>query len=387
MRIFYAAGSRPHGSLTGSSIWDRNLRSALVSMGHEVIDFDYDLAPHYRHADPSRATSARFIAKQRPVLEAALLEQLTRAKETQPIDLFFSYFYAAFARPEVIRTIADMGIVTVNWYCNASYQFDLVSELAPAYSFSLVPEKFRLEDYRSVGACPVFCQEAANPDFYKPYDLAQDHDVVFVGTAYGDRATHLRSLLQADIDARAYGVGWDKLARPAPLRQRVWRLASQTKRRLLGVPLHGVLLPREACGGPLSDEDMVKMFSRSKITLGFSSVGDTGRSGQPVRQVRLRDFEVPMAGGFYMLEHCEEIEEFFVPGKEIVVFDGPDDLSDKVRYYLDHDQEREAIRCAGHERALRDHTWHKRLTDAFAVMGLGERTSTRDQHPGNTRGT
>lgn len=133
MRIFYAAGSRPHGSLTGSSIWDRNLRSALVSMGHEVIDFDYDLAPHYRHADPSRATSARFIAKQRPVLEAALLEQLTRAKETQPIDLFFSYFYAAFARPEVIRTIADMGIVTVNWYCNASYQFDLVSELAPAY--------------------------------------------------------------------------------------------------------------------------------------------------------------------------------------------------------------------------------------------------------------
>jgi len=79
-----------------------------------------------------------------------LLRQVKAAHRKQPLDLFFSYFYSAQVEPDVIREIGKLGIVTVNWYCNGSFQFDLVSEIAPAYHHCLVPEEFRLADYRRI---------------------------------------------------------------------------------------------------------------------------------------------------------------------------------------------------------------------------------------------
>lgn len=370
MRIFYAAGSRPNEALPGSGIWRRNLRGALAALGHEVVDFGFDLEPFYGHADPRAAEVAEFVASQQPLLEAALLSQIKRAHSQRRIDMFFSYFYSSFARPETIHAIADMGIVTVNWYCNASYQFNLVRDIAPAYTYSLVPERFRLEEYRQAGAHPIYCQEAANPEFYKPHNLAREYDVTFVGAAYGDRPAYVRFLLDAGLDAHAWGPGWRDLTRRLPASALPRRVTSQMKRRALGRPLHPRRLPSSVAGDSLTDDDMVRMFSRSKISLGFSSVGATALSAKPIRQVRLRDFEAPMSGAFYMLEYLEEIEDFFVPGKEIVCFEGQGDLVEKTRYYLAHETEREAIRLAGYERALRDHTWQKRLADAFAAMGL-----------------
>jgi spore maturation protein CgeB len=71
-----------------------------------------------------------------------------------------------------------------------------------------------------------------------------------------------------------------------------------------------------------------------------------------------------------MVEYMEELEEFFVIGKEIVCYRGKDDLADKIRYYLKHDAERNRIRQAGYQRCLRDHTWQKRLSDSFRAMSL-----------------
>jgi spore maturation protein CgeB len=77
-----------------------------------------------------------------------------------------------------------------------------------------------------------------------------------------------------------------------------------------------------------------------------------------------------MSGGFYMVEHMEELEEFFVIGREIVCYRSKEELVDKIRYYLRHDGEREKIRQAGYQRCLRDHTWQKRLADAFCLMSV-----------------
>jgi spore maturation protein CgeB len=112
------------------------------------------------------------------------------------------------------------------------------------------------------------------------------------------------------------------------------------------------------------------MYSRSKINLGFSTCGDTHQASERIMQIRLRDFEVPMSGGFYMVEYMEELEEFFEIGKEIVCYSGPEDLADKIKYYLRHDVEREAIRKAGYERCLRDHTWKQRFEKVFEQIGL-----------------
>jgi spore maturation protein CgeB len=87
-------------------------------------------------------------------------------------------------------------------------------------------------------------------------------------------------------------------------------------------------------------------------------------------QIRLRDFEVPMSGGFYLPEYMEELEEFYDLGREMVCHHGMEDIAEKVKYYLAHDSERERIRIAGRERCLRDHTWRRRFETAFKQMGI-----------------
>ena len=89
-----------------------------------------------------------------------------------------------------------------------------------------------------------------------------------------------------------------------------------------------------------------------------------------IKQVRLRDFEVPMSGGFYFVETMLELAEFFEYDKEIVGYADKQELADKAAYYLAHAQEREQIRQAGLARAQRDHSWHKRFLDSFAQMDL-----------------
>ena len=73
-----------------------------------------------------------------------------------------------------------------------------------------------------------------------------------------------------------------------------------------------------------------------------------------------------------MVEYMEELEEFYEIGKEIVCYTSPEDLADKINYYLTHDTEREAIRQAGHRRAVAEHSWHKRFENVFREIGLIE---------------
>ena len=393
MRIFYAAGSSPNANFDiQSEVWRNNLYLPLIDAGHDVVEFGYDLNETIQKVDKSR--NARFISKNRPKVTKELLRQIKNAHEDRPIDLFFSYFYDACVLPEVIETIRAMGITTVNWYCNGSYQFHLVEEISPHYDWCLVPEKFRLEDYRAIGAQPIYCQEAANQEIYKPYHVPVEFDVTFVGQAYGDRPEYIQRLLESNIDVRVWGYGWDKFTQnyQSQVANPVKRLARTVRefwsntdvedvfRRLLNLQLlasaretvlqvPSTVLPGEIIGGVLSDLDMIQMYSRSKINLGFSSC-NTDDAEERILQIRLRDFEVPMSGGFYLVEYMEELEEFFEIGKEIVCYTGPEDLVEQVKYYLRHDSEREKIRRAGHERCLRDHTWQKRFEMAFKQMGM-----------------
>lgn len=387
MRIFYASDTTPNAAFN-SNIWRNNLYLPLVDLGHNVIEFKYNLRETFRNLNPADPKQKAFIDQNRPKVIKELLRQIKAAHTTKPIDLFFSYFTDACIIPEAIDEICKMGIKTINWYCNASYQFDLVSEIAPAYDYCLVPEKFRLDDYRRIGANPIYCQEAANPSIYKPYPIPQEYDVTFVGQRYGDRPGYIRYLLDKGIDVRVWGLGWcskpvgifskndiflwRKLAKLRTLYG--WKMAAhklyQSVCKHLGRQHNDPQIPSEICGSPLSDEDLIKMYSRSRISLGFSSCGETHRSNERILQVRLRDFEAPMSSAFYMVEYMKELEELFEVGKEIVCYYDKADLVEKIKYYLSHDSEREEIRRAGYMRAKNDHSWQKRFTDVFKQVGL-----------------
>ena len=399
MRIFYASGDSPNGDFK-STLWRDNLLGALVDLGHDVVEFDYDLGPTLNNANKHIPEQLRFMEANRPKVSEELLRQIFAAHRKKPVDLFFSYFYDACVLPGAIDEIKSHGIFAVNWYCNGSYQLDLVSEISPRYDWCLVPEKIRLADYRAMGARPIYCQEAANPKKYRPFDTKKEYDVTFVGQAYGDRPAIIRNLIDKKLNVHVWGAGWERFSASyrgrerSPIRRAArigkaltttvgWKTvldrlrsltqssASETKDALPAIEQFD--LPEELIGPVLSDEEMIAMFSRSKINLGFSSVGESHRYGKRLLQVRLRDFEIPMSGGFYIVEYMEELEEFFEIGKEVVCYTSADDLAEKVAYYLLHEEERERIRLAGFRRAQRDHTWQNRFGAAFRTMGLENR--------------
>jgi spore maturation protein CgeB len=356
MRIFYAAADSPNIlRLPSSKVWRNNLYAPLVDLGHELVEFEFDYQPANLHLELLSDADRDFWRTERPRASQELLDQVKRAHASKPLDLFFSYFFAAYVEPAAIRAIADLGITTVNWYCNASYQLHLVADIAPAYHYCLVPEKFRLDDYRRLGANPIYCQEAANPNVYKPHDVPIEFDVTFVGQKYGDRPALLSRLHRAGVDVRAFGPGW----RPGSVAGWV--------RRGLNAVLSEQELPLVQCGPPLSDDELVRMYSKSRISLGFGTVADT-QSG--IKQVRLRDFEVPMSGGFYLVEAFDELTEFFEPDREVVFFRDAGELTDKSRYYLTHQEDRERIRQAGLRRARIEHTWQRRFEQVFRQIGV-----------------
>jgi spore maturation protein CgeB len=388
MRIFYASDTTPNAKFA-SNIWRSNLYLPLVDLGHDVVEFRYDLRKTFRHLDHTDPAQKAFIAHNRPRVSEALLTQIRAAHAARPLDLFFSYFFDACVLPETIEQIKRLGITTVNWYCNGSYQLHLVAEIAPHYDWCLVPEKFRIRDYERMGARPLYCQEAANPAIYQPFDLPVEFDVTFVGQAYGERPHVIKRLSDDGIDVRVWGYGWERYAQWRALLARAAARQLRTVPRLLtaaggagvqkrsgapraeaGAAAAPVRLPRRIVGGVLDDLQMIQMYSRSKINLGFSACGDPQGMQQRILQIRLRDFEVPMSRGFYLVEYMEELEEFFRLGEEVVCYRNAGDLVEKIKYYLRHDGERERIRQAGYERCRRDHTWHRRFQTAFRAMGL-----------------
>jgi spore maturation protein CgeB len=332
----------------------------LHDLGHDIIPFRYNVTPHFKNLDFTVPRQDRFIKNHRAKLESVLLTQIETAHKQRKIDLFLSYFYSAICRPEVIQEIRRLGIVTVNWFCNASYQFHLVEALAPAYDYCLVPEKSRMDDYRKSGANPIYFQEGANPNIYKPYAVEKDIQVSFAGQNYGDRASFINFIARNNIEVNVYGAGW----KGNSLRSILRRVIKGKARTHLQTGLTNIII-----NAALSDDGYIRMYSRSKISLGFSSCGET-HLGNRILQIRLRDFEGPMCGAFYMTEYQQELEDFFDIGKEIICYSNKEDLVDKIKFYIKHEAERTKIAEAGHQRAQKDHSWQKRFESFFRQISL-----------------
>lgn len=376
MRIFYAAATSLNTAFE-SDLLRNNLYLSLIGLGHEIIEFDYDLRETFKNIDSTNPEQSKFIRKNRLKLSREMLGQIKEAHEYKPIDLFFSYFYDSCIFPETIDEIRKMGIKTVNF--SGSQELQLVKEISSHYDWCLIPDKLSLEDYKKIGATPVYCQQAVNPVIYRPHDIPYEYDVTFVGQASNRRSEYIRYLLDQRIDVRVWGLGWQNYSALG----RIKSLSDKGLKILISGVITEFLnfiessfkkekksrikLPYRNTGPVLSDAKMIKMFSQSKINLGLS---DTDITEGITSQTYLRDIEIPMSGGFYMTQYTKGLEEFFEIGKEIVCYVDKKDMSDKIKYYLRNDSVRETIRQAGYERCLKDHILHKRFEAAFREMEL-----------------
>jgi len=287
-------------------------------------------------------------------------------------DVCFFFLHTDEIQEETIRWITEKsGSQTINWFADDHWRFQNFSRhWAPLFHWSVTTDSQAVEKYYRIGYKNVIkSQWAFNHHLYKPYPVPLEYDVTFVGQVHSDRKAIVNKVQRAGVDIRCWGSGWEN--------------------------------------GRLSQEEMIKLFSRSRINLNFTQGSfvfnwktlakvffkrrvdntlslNTPREmlestavlfSSPSSQIKGRNFEIPGSGGFLLTSEADNLREYFEPGKEIVIFTDADDLIDKIRYYLSHETERENIRSAGYQRSLRDHTFEKRFLDIFQTMGVIDSTN------------
>lgn len=97
-------------------------------------------------------------------------------------------------------------------------------------------------------------------------------------------------------------------------------------------------------------------FHKSKINLNISLKGIEGGTPQ-------RIMDILGARGFVMTNYCPETAELFREDEEIVMFRTPEELLDKVEYYLRHDREREEIAQNGYRKVMQCYTYEKKIRE------------------------
>ena len=267
-----------------------------------------------------------------PALLAEYNRALTAAISTFAPDLFF-VFKGDSVSVATVQAVRAGGAVAINFYpdtgfvgCSADAirTYDWVFTTKPAHI------EFLKQRYSYTRA--DFVTHAFDPEIHAAPQMDERDrqrygcDAVFIGNISKKKKDVLGHVLTALPDRNF------KIWGPS-----VWRSAPS--------PLREAYQGSSAWG-----PEYAKAINGAKINLCLLYEGS--REAPVGDVITARTFEVPAAGGFMLHERTDEAVRYFEDGLECAFFNNADDLVDKIRYYLAHEDERRAIAEAGRQRAL-----------------------------------
>ncbi len=121
-------------------------------------------------------------------------------------------------------------------------------------------------------------------------------------------------------------------------------------------------LPRVDCRSGVSTlTEMPKVFQASRINLNMTIRPiETGLSQ--------RIWDVLACGGFLLTNYQAEIPDYFEVGKDLETYESMEELEEKIRYYLTHEEERMEIAIHGYEKTAASHTYEMRLAQMIKIL-------------------
>jgi spore maturation protein CgeB len=192
--------------------------------------------------------------------------------------------------------------------------------IAPLFDVFLTNAPVCIPDYQALGAAALALPIATNDAFFRPVPPRPELacEVLVLGRVHPDRVEPVRALIDT-FDTHLYGEKWEQ---------------------------HGL-----TSRGLIYGEDALAALASAKATVLFFKTG----AGHALVKVGIFDFAA--AGALVVTNEFDEVRTSLTYGREIVGFTSTADLLAKIRYYLDHPDEAEAVRRAGRARVLAEHTW------------------------------
>tara|TARA_B100000519_G_scaffold95239_1_gene82703 strand:+ start:2424 stop:3695 length:1272 start_codon:yes stop_codon:yes gene_type:complete len=284
------------------------------------------------------SSSSNNIEETRKANDDSLLKQVMKAHAEGGIDVLVGQMWAHRISKEALGKVQSMGIPVINismddrlpanWSDNEGLRLGSVG-LVEGVDMVLTTSPETCLWY-AVERCPaLFWPLASSPEVFAPSDdEIRDIDVLFIGNKYGARAEIIQYIKNHGVKVECYGRGWSN--------------------------------------GYVNAEQMASLSKRASIILGVGTVGYC----PDVYTLKLRDFDALMTGALYMTHRNPDLCRIFKEGEEMECYESPQEAVEKIRYYLDHQVERELIGRVGQKKARAQHNWDVRLDSTFRQLGL-----------------
>ncbi len=294
-----------------------NIRDSLIQFGAEVIDFDWKVSHEKYGYEESNKQFIRLF------------------KETNPDILWQEFCMGNEIHPDVIEYITNKSSTTsLLFMSDDEWRLGDALHFAGNYNFAITNHAPAIDAYHARGIKNVIhCQWAANPKYYYPINCTKKYDITFVGSMQ-NRLDVVYKLKQSGFNINLWGGGWETIP----------ELAGVTH-------------------GRVSHEDMLRIFSESKISLVLNWSG----AFRDMMQVKGRVFELGACKTFQLNHEYGELGRFFDMGKEMVCCND-NNITQVIKYYLENNTERERIAEACYHRILREHTWQHRYQHIFSTI-------------------
>ena len=112
-----------------------------------------------------------------------------------------------------------------------------------------------------------------------------------------------------------------------------------------------------------SVNEMPKLLHCSRININVTM--KTMRTGIPIRV-----FDALGVKGFMLTNYQEEICDLFDPGVDLVIYEDMQDLKEKTRYYLEHEDERMQIAENGYRKVCSNYTYETAVKYMLNQIGM-----------------
>lgn len=316
MKILCVWGMHNYGNpLRGVSYEYSNFLPSLRKLGHELIFFEsLDKSFYQDFGD--------------------LNEKLLKTVVTEKPDIILCVLLGYEVWLETLKLILNnTNAILINWSTDDSWKYEQFSRhISPLFHLYATTYPDAINKAKRDGFHNFFLTQwaASSVSLQEPLPAAKcQHNVTFVGSAYGNRPQWISELKQQGIHVDCFGYGWPN--------------------------------------GPIPAEEIPNIIRGSIISLNFGDSGIVMKGIVPhrSRQIKARVFEVPGAGGFLLTEHADRIDDFYQVGKEIVTYDSIADLAEKIRFYLNQPDRRDHIAQAGFQRTKQEHIYEMRFKALF----------------------
>jgi hypothetical protein len=246
---------------------------------------------------------------------------------------------------DVLKRLKDKGIPTMTYHLDLWFGLDRQTDLSKDNFYKTIGHFFTVDklmaDWFNENTevkghflpAGVYDQECYIHDDYDPENF--ENDVIFVGSKRYHHEYPYRPQL-IDFLKKTYG------------------------KRFLHVGGDGDT-------GTVRGDALNRIYAKSKIAIGDSLNIDF----KYPYYTSDRLFESTGRGGFTIYPDIVGLHDYFTDDEIVFYKHGSlEDLRNKIDYYLQHDDEREAIRLNGHERTKNEHTYVNRWSEILKELGL-----------------